>query len=332
LLNASGEGYIPIPVASLRVDMVADFELYLQVHGSNTPILYRARDLAFNEESRARLTEAKVENVQIRIADRDAYNRYLERNLGNILSDGSLPMTQRATALYQCSQNLVREVLEDPRSGEMMERTGGLVAHTVDFLFRESTSFQHLMQVTSYDYYTYTHSVNVFVFAMSLAQRLGHTPEELHRFGQGALLHDVGKSRINPDIVNAKGKLTEDQWQEMRMHTVYGCEILADRGVTDEVILDVTRHHHEKLNGKGYPDGLKDDEISKWVRICTIADIFDALTTRRSYKEAMNSFPGLQFMREHMSDELDPDYFRAFVGLMGSQKPPTPPNLTPPSA
>lgn len=332
LLNASGDGYIPIPVASLRLDMIADFELYLPVRGSSTPILYRARDLEFNEESRARLAEAKIDTVQIKLTDRDAYNRYLERNLGTILNDANLPMNQRATALYQCSQNLVREVLEDPRSGEMMERTGDLVAHTVDFLFRESTSFQHLMQVTSYDYYTYTHSVNVFVFSTSLAQRLGHSPEELHRFGQGALLHDVGKSRINPDIVNARGKLTDDQWQEMRMHTVYGYDILRERGVTDEIILDVTRHHHEKLNGKGYPDGLKGDEISKWARICTIADIFDALTTRRSYKEAMNSFPGLQFMREHMSDEIDPQFFRAFVGLMGSQKPPTPPAVTPPSA
>ncbi|HPW00746.1 MAG TPA: peptide chain release factor 1, partial [Oscillospiraceae bacterium] len=75
---------------------------------------------------------------------------------------------------------------------------------------------EHLMQVTSYDYYTYTHSVNVFVFSTALAQRLGHSEEELHIFGQGALLHDVGKSRISPDIVNARGKLTQEQWGESR--------------------------------------------------------------------------------------------------------------------
>lgn len=280
-------------------------------------MLYRSAHLTFTEEARERVTAANHETILIRAADQAAYNRYLERNLGAILNDSSVPLAKRATALYQCSQNMVKEILADPRSGEMMARTGNVVSHTVDLLFRESTSFQHLMQVTSYDYYTYTHSVNVFVFSTALAQRLGISDAELRIFGQGALLHDIGKSKINPDIVNARGKLTNEQWNEMRLHTVYGDEILREQGVTNEVILDVTRHHHEKLNGKGYPDGLKGGEISKWARICTIADIFDALTTRRSYKEAMNSFPGLQFMREHMSDELDPEYFRAFVGLMG---------------
>lgn len=316
LVDAGTGGYLSITLASLRTDMIADFELFLPVK-SGEPVLYRGANLPFTEEARQRVTAANHESILIRATDQAAYSRYLERNIGDILKDASLPMEKRATALYQCSQNVVKEILADPRSGEMMERAGKVVSHTVDLLFRESTSFQHLMQVTSYDYYTYTHSVNVFVFATALAQRLGVGEDELRIFGQGALLHDVGKSKINPDIVNARGKLTNEQWQEMRMHTVYGDEILQSQGVTNAVILDVTRHHHEKLNGKGYPDGLKGDEISKWARICTIADIFDALTTRRSYKEAMNSFPGLQFMREHMSDELDQEYFRAFVGLMG---------------
>ena len=308
--------YIPIPVASLRLDKIADFELYLDAK-SAVPVLYRGAHTHFTPDDAARLREARIETLLIRAGDSPAYHRYLENHLGAILTDSTLPMNQRATTLYQCSQNLVKEVLSDPRSGEMMQRTGGLVAHTVDFLFKESTSFENLIQVTSYDYYTYTHSVNVFVFATALAQRLGHSEEEIKLFGQGALLHDVGKSKISPDIVNARGKLTNEQWQEMRLHTVYGYDILIEQGVTDPVILDVTRHHHEKLNGKGYPDGLAGDQISKWARMCTIADIFDALTTRRSYKEAMHSFPGLQFMREHMNDEIDQQYFRAFVGLMG---------------
>lgn len=315
IVNLNDE-YIPIPVASLRLDKIADFELYLDAKGT-VPVLYRGAHTEFTPDDAARLREARIETLLIRAGDSPAYYRYLENHLGAILTDSTLPMNQRATTLYQCSQNLVKEVLADPRSGEMMLRTGGLVAHTVDFLFKESTSFEHLIQVTSYDYYTYTHSVNVFVFATALAQRLGHSEQEIKLFGQGALLHDVGKSKISPDIVNARGKLTNEEWQEMRLHTVYGFDILLEQGVTDPVILDVTRHHHEKLNGKGYPDGLAGDQISKWARMCTIADIFDALTTRRSYKEAMHSFPGLQFMREHMTDEIDQQYFRAFVGLMG---------------
>ena len=312
------QDFLPIPVTALRSDEMADFELYLAGKGG-VPVLYRGANVTFTEDDAGRLAEAHVETLLIRAEDAATYSRYLERNLGAILIDKRLPVKARATTLYQCSQNLVKEVLTEPRAGDVMARTGDLVSNTVDFLFRESTSFQTLMQVTSYDYYTYTHSVNVFVFSSALAQRLGHSEEELRIFGQGALLHDIGKSLISPTIVNARGKLTDEQWQEMRMHTVYGYDILCEQGVKNEVILDVTRHHHEKLNGKGYPDSLKAGEISKWARMCTIADIFDALTTRRSYKEAMNSFPGLQFMKEHMSEEIDQQFFRAFVGLMGSR-------------
>jgi len=315
---ASGETkYLSIPVASLRLDMVTDFDLYLPGRPGAEPVLYRSAALPFTEELRERLADARIDHLLINVERRDAYFRYLERNLGDILKDEGVPLQQKSVALYGTAQNLVRELLQDPRSGDMMMRSGALVGHTVDLLFRESDSFHHLIQVTSYDYYTYTHSVNVFVFATALAQRLGHSAEELQRFGQAALLHDIGKSRVDPNIVNCRGKLTDEQWHEMRMHTVYGYEILLEQGVRDEVILDVTRHHHEKLNGRGYPDNLQGDEISRWARICTIADIFDALTTRRSYKEAMNSFPSLIFMKDHMADELDPEFFRTFVGLMG---------------
>ena len=82
----------------------------------------------------------------------------------------------------------------------------------------------------------------------------------------------------------------------------------------------MTRHHHEKLNGRGYPDGLSGEEISHWARISTIADIFDALTTKRSYKDAMDTFFALQFMKEKMWDELDHGYFMAFVSMMAKPK------------
>lgn len=135
------------------------------------------------------------------------------------------------------------------------------------------------------------------------------------------MLHDIGKSRVSPEITNAPGKLTKEQWEEMRRHPEYGREILEELGVTDPMVLDVTLHHHEKLTGTGYPHGLWGDEVSKPVRVSTIADVFDALTTRRTYKAAMSAFAALRLMKEEMAKELDQDLFHAFVEMMGAANP-----------
>ena len=246
--------------------MVTGFDLYLPPRESRDPVLYREGSLPFTEESKARLQDHKVDTVLISAEQQGLYNRYIESALGDILEDYTIPIAKRAQVLYTSAQSLVKEVLEDPRAGGLVGRSEEMVKHTVGFLYRESESFPLLMKLTSFDYYTYTHSVNVFVFTTSLAQRLGYSEDDAH-----------------------------------------------------EVILDVVRHHHEKLDGSGYPDGLKGDEIYKWSRMCAVCDIFDAMTTRRSYKDALPSFPALALMRDQMSKQIDMEYFKTFVGLVGRQ-------------
>lgn len=198
-------------------------------------------------------------------------------------------------------------------------RSRNVVSATTKFLTAEQTAFQHLLPLVSYDYYTYTHSVNVFVFSMSLAQRVGFTDQKLlEEFGEGALLHDIGKSQIDPAIVNCRGKLDNEQWKQMRKHPVYGYELLSDHNKLGELALRIVRHHHEKIQGGGYPDDLLGKKIPPLVRISTIADIFDALTTRRSYKPALESYKALRLMRDEMSKDIDQEYFKVFVEMMGN--------------
>ena len=200
-----------------------------------------------------------------------------------------------------------------------MKASKDLVDSTAGFLLREKSAFEQLVGLVSYDYYTYTHSVNVFIYSFSLANRAGIADEKtLREFGEGTLLHDIGKSTIDPRILRAKGKLTDDQWKAMQQHPVTGHEILKDHGLFSDLALEVTRHHHEKMRGGGYPDNLTANRLDPLVRVSTIADIFDALTTRRSYKEAMSSYRALKIMQDEMAADLDPDLFRTFVDLMGN--------------
>lgn len=317
--NTSKAGYLNyfmVPVSHLALGSVPPYDLYLPPRDTSAPLLFFRKGMTFTEENRRDLEQKKVKKLYIRQDNQELYRQSVEANLGNILSDKTLPMAERSEILYDSAQYLVHTMLDDPNHPDMLDRSGRIVDHTVQFLFRESKAFYHLMQVTSYDYYTYTHSVNAFVFSTALAQRVGHNEVEMHSLGQGALLHDIGKSRLSTETLNCKGKLNDAQWKEMKMHPVFGHDILKEQGVSDDVVLDVTLHHHEKLHGKGYPEGLANGQVSHWARITAIADIFDALTTRRPYKEAMTSFSSLRLMKDEMTGELDPDLFHTFVGLM----------------
>jgi putative nucleotidyltransferase with HDIG domain len=313
-------GFISIPVRTLQSHLVTDFALWHQPRPGAPLVLYRGPDQPFTEEVRDRLEAHNVSRLYVPIEDRNKLRLYIEQNMEQLLGDSSLPVEQRSEMMYESAQGLVRDALEDPRSVNLMQRCSDTVPHMIDFLYKEGQSFSCLLKVCSHDYYTYTHSVNVFTYGIALAHHMGFTRREVEMFGQGALLHDIGKSGLPLDVIHSPTCLTDDQWELMRQHPVIGYDILVEQGVKQPVVLDVTRHHHEKLNGKGYPDRLAGKEISVFARMCTIADIFDALTTRRSYKEARRSFESLQFMRAHMSDEIDMEIFKAFVELMGQQE------------
>ncbi|HIJ64884.1 MAG TPA: HD domain-containing protein [Candidatus Hydrogenedentes bacterium] len=315
----SGKVYRPIPLAALRLDTITDFDLYLATPEERAPVLYRRRDLPFTQEVQERLLQTNLVSLYVDVGEEEQYRRYVEGNLGAILADPEIGMAEKSAVLYASAQGLVKDLLEAPRAGDAVVRSKALVEHAVQHLFAEQTAFEHLLKAASYDYYTYTHSVNVFVFSIALAQRAGYGDSPaLRSFGHGALLHDIGKSQIDPAIVNCRGKLSHAQWQAMKQHPVYGCEILREHGRLSERALEVVRHHHEKLDGSGYPDGLSKGDLSREVRIATICDIFDALTTRRPYKGAVDSFPALRLMKEEFDGQLDPGLFRAFVELMGN--------------
>jgi len=126
---------------------------------------------------------------------------------------------------------------------------------------------------------------------LALGRNLGLSRAELKSLGAGLLLHDIGKSEIDDAILNKRGTLTEEEWNVMRSHPERGEAILSQAEGVDPLALTIVMQHHEKRSGKGYPRGLKGDEIHSYAKICALADVFDALTTQRSYKEALDSFP-----------------------------------------
>jgi len=311
--------FIPISLESLCLDTLTNFELYVLPTSEREPILYRTRNLQFTEAVRKRLLEHDVERVYIRISDRDNYQEYIERNLDRIVRDESIEPKVKAEIVYSSATFLMEKLFKAPRVGENIRRSEQLVLNTVAFVLRDESAFRNLLAVTSYDYHTYTHSVNVYVYCIALAQKAGVAErfDDLVVVGTGALLHDIGKSLIDRRIVTKRGPLNEAEWAIIRQHPAYGIEILRETGGIAEEGYAVVYQHHERCNGSGYPEGLSARGIHPYAKVAAVADVFDAMTTRRIYRDAIGTFTALQIMKTEMSSGLDQHIFRQFVRLMG---------------
>lgn len=316
--RATGKKFIPVSVDSLILDQEVEFDIYIPTSEASPPVLYRAKNQPFDAAAKAKLEQARVSTFYVCVDDVDVYHRYMENNLDKIVADKTLPSSRKAEVVYETSRRVMQDVLNDPRSGENIKRSEKIVTSTVDFILRDKDAFVCLLTVTSYDYYTYTHSLNVCIYTVALAQRTGITDRtQLHQLGTGALLHDVGKSGIDKSILEKKGPLTDEEWVIMKRHPKEGERILRENVDLPEASAVVVTQHHEKCDGSGYPEGLTYDGIHPFARMAALIDVFDALTTRRPYREAMEAFAAMKLMNEEMHDSFDEDIFRNFVLLLG---------------
>ncbi len=313
--NRAEEKYMPIYLDSIRVDSVIDFDLYLSI--DKQLVLYRAGNLPFTERTRQKLLENNVDRLFVGFDSRKKYQKYIEKNLDKILTDPSIQETKKAGILYETSAGLVKEVLSNPTYGENIQRSKEMVTNTVNFILKGQDAFHNLLKITSFDYYTYTHSVNVCTFAIALAQQIGFNDEEfLNNLGVGSLLHDIGKSKISDRIINKRTALTPIEFEIMKKHPKWGVDILQESEELSEEIYYPVLQHHERGDRRGYPVGLSLDELHIFSKIVAVVDSFDAMTTERVYQKAMESYPALKIMFS-LKGAYDEEVMRAFVDLMG---------------
>ena len=180
-----------------------------------------------------------------------------------------------------------------------------------------------LLQWTSYmrdmDKYLQTHCTNVAIIDGKLAEWLGMNDEQIKKAIMIGLLHDLGKTRIPTFILDKPGKLTPEEFDMVKLHPIYSWEIVKASGISDPEILAGVRGHHEKINGTGYPDCLKMDEISPFAMISEIADIYDAMVAQRVYKESSTPFEVLDDFYKMQFAELNPNMVAVFLKAMKSE-------------
>jgi HD-GYP domain-containing protein (c-di-GMP phosphodiesterase class II) len=232
------------------------------------------------------------------------------------IRDQNLPPSKKAIQVHAHSISMMKNLLENPTAENIKESKKGISA-IVSLILNDNDTLNYLTNITSHDYYTYTHSVEVGILSVALAKSLfrGTTNHDLHALGAGFFLHDLGKIGINKDIINKPGRLTDEEMADMRRHPVLGYKLLYEANELTAESKTIVLQHHERDDGLGYPKGLRGNEIHIYGRICAIADVYDALTTDRPYRQKMKPFDALKLMHDQMLNHFQKDLFERFVLL-----------------
>jgi len=332
--------YMAVPPGAVIPGALPDFRIFVFTPQGR----YRLWALEGNKvtaEQLAKLAEGGYAEVYVAFEEQFKYEQYLENNLGNILDNKATSDDQKASIFSRVSTNVVKGAFETSlglgmMSAAALQRTQKLIENALLFI-RESKSLQALSKMIGHDYQTYEHATKVLWFTVAFlrlypeileliepgypAFEETRKMETLRQCAVGALLHDIGKAFVSHTILNKAEPLTEVEWEIMRRHPLQGLAMLLDTD-TPLFVKKAVLHHHEDFHGGGYPMNLEGPNITTLARVLRIIDVFDAMTSRRPYKDPMAPMKAAQIMigasaeREgeegHEQDDRDQGMRRCF--------------------
>ncbi len=226
---------------------------------------------------------------------------------------------QRAAKICATSKEAVVSMFQEARMGNAIdhEAAGALVDEISSSVLRNPGALISLARLKTADDYTYMHSVAVCALMVALARQLDLDEPSTRAAGMAGLLHDLGKAVLPMEVLNKPGKLTDEEFRIVKSHPVEGHRMLVEGGAVGEIPLDVCLHHHEKVDGSGYPKGLKDVEISLYAKMGAVCDVYDAITSNRPYKAGWDPAESIRKMAEWSNGHFDARIFQAFAKSIG---------------
>lgn len=257
-------------------------------------------------------TDNNIENIV------DSKNTIVTRVKKGILKTSFATEILEAKVIINNAKVVVENIFTQANSDQKInfDEVNLIVSEIGDSILRNQDALVSLVTMKNKDNYTYMHSIAVCALMMLLSKKLGHNKEQRQQAGIAGLLHDIGKIFISMDLINKPGTLTEDEVEIIKSHSTKGYELLKTfKNISDDV-LNVCLHHNEKYDGSGYPSQLKGEQIPLIVRMATICDTYDSVTSDRAYKKAWAPTFAIKEMAGWLG-YFDPIIFRAFVSSIG---------------
>jgi HD-GYP domain-containing protein (c-di-GMP phosphodiesterase class II)/c-di-GMP-binding flagellar brake protein YcgR len=318
-LNEIAKDHISIKIRSLFVGEPIRFDVYFPVLKRDETIQWGkllSNGQVYEEDFNTFLACENIEEIYIRKAEENSYHDYFQANLQEALSSKNGVPERRTLLLYDCAENIVRKVFRE-RPNSLNVAMGRRFVESFAFhISSDNIGSSALISIFSKDYDTFSHSVQVAVLGMAFCEFLGWSRDEIMDFGLGALFHDVGKIFIEDAILKKSGRLEIWEYEVIKKHPVLGWRKLTTEQLMTTGQLEVVLRHHEAMDGSGYPDGLRGEEVHKYARVARIVDCYDALTTKRPYKDALPSAETFAIMTGEMAETFDLELLDSFKNFL----------------
>lgn len=213
----------------------------------------------------------------------------------------------------------VDEMFEQVSAGEKLNviKLRKSVEPVVESISRNPDACLWVARLKHHDNYTYQHSLSAAMWSVSLGRQVGLPRRDLRSLAMGCMLMDIGKLRVDPDLLQAQRELTTEEAAHVAAHVEHGMEILQECGILNQDVVDMVANHHERYDGSGYPNGLKHDRIPPFARIASIVDTYDALTSNRVYARAVSPSDAIKLLYEARDEDFQAELVEAFIQAIG---------------
>lgn len=255
-------------------------------------------------EAAVRFTDSFISKPLIRISD------------NKIVLEADL---LEAKQVHLKSREMIRDLVEDLRRDRPVniEKVNEVIDEMIESVGKNPDALLWLTKLKSRDSYAYDHGIDVAVYLLAFGRHLGHPKDKMQILGVSGLMQDIGKLRVREQLLAKSGKLSPEEFQEMQFHVNHSVEILRQTAGIPKDVLMVVAQHHERLNGSGYPSGLKGDQIHSFAAMASIVDTFEALVSQRPYAEAISTHQALQQLNRWKGTSFHEALTEQFIQCIG---------------
>lgn len=311
--------YLPVTLRSIKTGAFAGCDLYLQtvVNNEIKYLLYCRGNKLFDDERKESFVKKNINKIYVAKNGNAQYLRYMETNFEQVIRDKTATLQERIHIVYEVATNMMTDALKDSSIGITVERARDWTTVALDFMLRDKEVYSHLAEMLTYDGNVLKHSVNTAILGLLFGYYLEMPVNDLLTLGTGLLLHDIGKAKIDLYIIKKDmEELTKEEKEQMRKHAELGFILLSNSGNLSREACLIAKQHHERYNGKGYPDNLKGEEIHYYSRITRILDEFEIRMSKSTANDSNAAFNVLQKMVKEMAGSFDKEILKKFIDFL----------------
>jgi len=298
--------------SSLDLGMLP-FNLHVR-DASGRMVLFGRKGLQITKEVKDSIVSSN-RSFYIEHGDLSSYIDYKLKRVKKSLEDPNMPTAHKQKMVKEVGSRIIQKIEQGGMDEATATHSKEMMSSVVSMITGAPETYSGLLSISTLSSYLYDHAINTSTFAIMLGQIIyGNSEKKLYLIGLGSLLMDIGMSKLNSGIINKKGELEKKEVDHIRKHTQIGYELLKSEHLPS-FVADMALHHHERMDGSGYPDGLAGSNIRPYLRICGVADVYDALTSNRAFRKPMKSIDAIEFMLSR-KQQFSMDVLNALMKLV----------------